>query len=200
MQWVITNVHFTVLYDLKLCEIINFRCPDSEFEGQKQCEIAKNIVCTGQCAWCCAPKEYQSGWGSSGLCWGMNIKITLELKTRSPWKIDQKNNLAKHNSISPEGEEILLNIEHFGTPTQQYLNLLFVLMKLPWNYGHFCHCQLIFLCMYLTVISSQCSFYYGVDFVLNTFSEAIKYIAMFSLFFCFPFVLAYTEWPDCTVT
>lgn len=199
MQWVITNVHFTVLYDLKLCEIINFRCPDSEFEGQKQCEMAKSTVCTGQHAWCCSPKEYRSGWGSSGLCWGMNIKITLELKTHSPWRIGQKNHLAKHHSILPEGEEVSLNTEHFGTPTQQYLNLLFVLMKLPWNYVHFCHWQLIFLCMYLTLISSQCGFYYGVDFVLNKFLWSYKMHCHVYFIFLFPNVLAYAEWPDFTV-
>lgn len=49
----------------------------------------------------------------------------------------EKNNLFTHKSIFPEGEEIPLNTEHFETPTQQCFSLIFVLMKLPWNYDHF---------------------------------------------------------------
>lgn len=95
-SWCIsTDVHFMVLSDLKRYEVINFQGPDRDFEGQNQCGTSKSTACAGRYGWYCTPEEYQSGWGISGHCQGMDTKIRWELEMCSAWMIDQKKQSSK---------------------------------------------------------------------------------------------------------
>lgn len=145
LWYIRTDVHFIVLSDLKLYEIINFRGSGSEFEGLKQCRMAKNIACAG---WCHIPEEYQSGWHILGHSWGMNRKIRWQLKAGSAWKIRKKKKKKEARASKTCAHFTRRRrdpTKHwtFWNSCSMWFSLVFVLMKPPWNYIQFCHHLLV---------------------------------------------------------